>query len=50
VIDSDWGLLVVEPLGAERIAELFEAASPRTERRTSDRKLWARCAKPASPT
>jgi ubiquinone/menaquinone biosynthesis C-methylase UbiE len=25
-IDSDWGLLVVEPIGPERIAELFEAA------------------------
>jgi SAM-dependent methyltransferase len=25
-IDSDWGLLVVEPLGPERIAELFAAA------------------------
>lgn len=26
VIDSDWGLLAVEPLGAERLAELFAAA------------------------
>ncbi len=26
-IDSDWGLLTVEPLGPERIAELFAAAS-----------------------
>lgn len=26
-IDSDWGMLAVEPLGAERIAELFAAAS-----------------------
>jgi ubiquinone/menaquinone biosynthesis C-methylase UbiE len=26
VIDSDWGLLAVEPLGPERGAELFEAA------------------------
>jgi ubiquinone/menaquinone biosynthesis C-methylase UbiE len=25
-IDSDWGMLVVEPLGPEAIAELFEAA------------------------
>ena len=25
-IDSDWGMLVVEPLGPERIAELFAAA------------------------
>jgi ubiquinone/menaquinone biosynthesis C-methylase UbiE len=28
VIDSDWGLLAVEPLGAERMAELFAAAAP----------------------
>ena len=27
VIDSDWGMLAVEPLGAERISELFAAAS-----------------------
>jgi ubiquinone/menaquinone biosynthesis C-methylase UbiE len=27
VIDSDWGMLAVEPLGAERISELFSAAS-----------------------
>ena len=27
VIDSDWGMLAVEPLGAERMAELFAAAS-----------------------
>ncbi|NRA01729.1 MAG: methyltransferase domain-containing protein [Myxococcales bacterium] len=27
-IDSDWGLLTVEPLGPEPIAELFEAARP----------------------
>ena len=27
-IDSDWGLLAVEPLGAERMAELFAAAAP----------------------
>lgn len=27
VIDSDWGMLAVEPIGAERIAELFSAAS-----------------------
>lgn len=26
IIDSDWGMLVVEPLGAEKIAELFDAA------------------------
>jgi SAM-dependent methyltransferase len=26
VVDSDWGLLAVEPLGPERGAELFEAA------------------------
>jgi ubiquinone/menaquinone biosynthesis C-methylase UbiE len=28
VIDSDWGLFAVEPLGAERMAELFAAAAP----------------------
>ena len=28
VIDSDWGLLTVEPLGPEPIRELFEAARP----------------------
>jgi ubiquinone/menaquinone biosynthesis C-methylase UbiE len=28
LIDSDWGLFAVEPLGAERMAELFAAASP----------------------
>ncbi len=26
IIDSDWGMLVVEPLGAARLGELFEAA------------------------
>jgi len=26
LIDSDWGMLVVEPLGADKIAELFAAA------------------------
>ncbi|MGH7898734.1 MAG: methyltransferase domain-containing protein [Candidatus Binatia bacterium] len=26
-IDSDWGMLVVEPIGAERLAELFAAAA-----------------------
>ncbi len=26
-IDSDWGMLVVEPIGPERIARLFDAAS-----------------------
>ena len=27
VVDSDWGMLAVEPLGAAAIAELFAAAS-----------------------
>jgi hypothetical protein len=40
VIDSDWGLLVVEPLGAERIAELFEAARPAYRTPHIGRKLW----------
>ena len=40
VIDSDWGLLVVEPLGAERIAELFEAARPAYKTPHIGRKLW----------
>ncbi len=40
VIDSDWGLLVVEPLGAERIAELFEAAKPAYKTPHIGRKLW----------
>lgn len=26
IIDSDWGMLVVEPLGPEKLGELFEAA------------------------
>jgi len=26
-IDSDWGMLVVEPIGAERLSEIFAAAS-----------------------
>jgi len=40
VIDSDWGLLVVEPLGAERVAELFEAAKPAYRTPLIGRKLW----------
>jgi ubiquinone/menaquinone biosynthesis C-methylase UbiE len=40
VIDSDWGMLVVEPLGAERIAELFEAARPAYKTPHIGRKLW----------
>jgi SAM-dependent methyltransferase len=40
VIDSDWGLLVVEPLGAERVAELFEAAKPAYKTPLIGRKLW----------
>ena len=27
LLDSDWGMLVVEPLGPERIGEIFDAAS-----------------------
>jgi SAM-dependent methyltransferase len=40
VIDSDWGLLAVEPIGAERIAELFEAAKPAYRTPLIGRKLW----------
>jgi ubiquinone/menaquinone biosynthesis C-methylase UbiE len=40
VIDSDWGLLVVEPIGAERTAELFEAAKPAYKTPHIGRKLW----------
>lgn len=40
VIDSDWGLLAVEPIGAERIAELFEAAKPAYKTPLIGRKLW----------
>ncbi len=40
LIDSDWGMLVVEPLGPERIAELFEAARPAYKTPHIGRKLW----------
>jgi hypothetical protein len=40
VIDSDWGLLAVEPLGAERTAELFAAAAPAYRTPLIGRKLY----------
>ena len=40
VIDSDWGMLAVEPLGAERIAELFAAASLAYKTPLIGRKLY----------
>lgn len=40
VIDSDWGLFAVEPLGAERMAELFAAASPAYKTPHIGRKLY----------
>jgi ubiquinone/menaquinone biosynthesis C-methylase UbiE len=40
VIDSDWGLFAVEPLGAERMAELFEAARPAYKTPHIGRTLW----------
>jgi ubiquinone/menaquinone biosynthesis C-methylase UbiE len=40
VIDSDWGLFAVEPLGAERMAELFAAASPAYKTPHIGRKLF----------
>ena len=40
VIDSDWGLLAVEPLGAERMAELFAAAAPAYKTPHIGRKLY----------
>ncbi|HTO08997.1 MAG TPA: methyltransferase domain-containing protein [Myxococcota bacterium] len=40
VIDSDWGLLAVEPLGAERMAELFAAAAPAYRTPHIGRKLY----------
>jgi ubiquinone/menaquinone biosynthesis C-methylase UbiE len=39
-IDSDWGMLVVEPLGPERIAELFAAASMAYRTPLIGRKLY----------
>jgi len=40
VIDSDWGLFAVEPLGAERMAELFAAAAPAYRTPHIGRKLF----------
>src|SRR5262249_60694814 len=40
VIDSDWGLLAVEPLGGERMAELFAAAAPAYRTPHIGRKLY----------
>jgi len=40
VIDSDWGLFAVEPLGAERMAELFAAAAPAYRTPHIGRKLY----------
>ncbi len=40
VIDSDWGLFAVEPLGAERMAELFAAAAPAYRTPLIGRKLY----------
>ncbi len=40
VIDSDWGLFAVEPLGAERLAELFAAARHAYRTPLIGRKLW----------
>src|SRR5262245_48909095 len=40
VIDSDWGLFAVEPLGAQRMAELFDAASPAYKTPHIGRKLY----------
>lgn len=39
-IDSDWGLLAVEPIGPERIAELFAAASVAYRTPLVGRKLY----------
>jgi ubiquinone/menaquinone biosynthesis C-methylase UbiE len=40
VIDSDWGMLAVEPLGEKSIAELFAAASPAYKTPLIGRKLY----------
>jgi len=40
VIDSDWGMLAVEPFGPERIAELFAAASLAYKTPLIGRKLY----------
>jgi ubiquinone/menaquinone biosynthesis C-methylase UbiE len=39
-IDSDWGMLTVEPLGAERMSELFAAASAAYREPLVGRKLY----------
>lgn len=39
-VDSDWGMLVVEPLGSERVAELFAAASTAYRTPLVGRKLF----------
>jgi ubiquinone/menaquinone biosynthesis C-methylase UbiE len=40
VVDSDWGMLAVEPLGAEDVAELFAAASAAYKTPLIGRKLY----------
>jgi len=40
VIDSDWGMLAVEPFGADRIAEVFAAASLAYKTPLIGRKLY----------
>ena len=40
VVDSDWGMLAVEPFGAERTAELFAAASLAYKTPLIGRKLY----------
>ena len=40
MIDSDWGLFAVEPLGSERMAELFAAAAPAYRTPHIGRRLW----------
>jgi ubiquinone/menaquinone biosynthesis C-methylase UbiE len=40
VVDSDWGMLVVEPIGPEAIAELFGAASMAYKTPLVGRKLY----------
>jgi len=40
VVDSDWGMLAVEPLGADDIAELFAAASAAYKTPLIGRKLY----------
>ena len=40
VVDSDWGMLAVEPLGADDVAELFAAASAAYKTPLIGRKLY----------